>query len=75
MREGLLMVLLGLAVGWAIALEVGRFTARLLFHIGATDFVTYAVVAALIVATAAVACFVPSRRALTADPARVFRGG
>jgi predicted permease len=75
MREGLLMVLLGLAVGWGVAFEIGRFAARLLFHIGATDFATYAVVAALIITTATVACFVPSRRALNADPARVFRGG
>jgi putative ABC transport system permease protein len=75
MREGLVIVALGLAVGWGVALEISRFTTRLLFHVGATDAATYAAVAAVIFGTATVACAVPSRRALRADPARVFRGG
>jgi putative ABC transport system permease protein len=75
MREGLVIVAVGLAVGWGLAIEISRFAAHLLFHIGATDMATYAAVAALIFSTAAIACLVPSRRALRADPARVFRGG
>lgn len=75
MREGLLIVALGLAVGWGVAVEVSKFARQLLFHIAATDVVTYAGVAAVIFSVAAVACMIPSRRALKADPARVFRGG
>jgi predicted permease len=74
MREGLVIVSLGLAIGWGVAVEASKFAAQLLFHVGATDPATYAAVAAVIFGTATVACLVPSRRALRADPARVFRG-
>lgn len=75
MREGLIIVALGLAVGCGVAIGISRFAAQLLFHVGATDVATYAAVAAVIFGTATAACVVPSRRALRADPARVFRGG
>jgi putative ABC transport system permease protein len=75
MREGLLIVTLGLAIGWGVAIEVSKFAARLLFHVGATDLTTYTAVAAVLFGTALIACLVPSRRALRTDPARVFRGG
>ena len=48
---------------------------KLLFHVSATDVATYASVAALVIGTACVACLIPSRRALHADPTQVFRGG
>ena len=75
MREGLFIVAVGLAAGWGVAIEISRFATRLLFHVGATDLATYAAVAAVIFGTATAACVIPSRRALRADPARVFRGG
>jgi putative ABC transport system permease protein len=74
MREGLMIVALGLAVGWGVSVAVRGLVSRLLFHVGATDPATYVMVAAVILGTATVACFIPSRRALRADPARVFRG-
>lgn len=75
MRQGLAIVVIGLVVGLAAALEGGRLVATLLFHIAPTDALTFASVGALILGTAAIACFVPSRRALRADPARVLRTG
>ena len=75
MRDGLVIVAVGLAVGWGIAIEASKFATQLLFHIASTDVATYAAVAAVIFGTATIACLVPSRRALRADPARVFRGG
>ena len=75
MREGLAIVAVGVAAGCAAAIAMRGLVAHLLFHVSVTDAPTYAGVAVAIVVTAAVACFVPSRRALTADPARVFRGG
>lgn len=73
MWQGLAIVLVGLVVGLAAAVEASRLVAKLLFHIAPTDALTYALVAAVILATAAIACFIPSRRALRTDPARVFR--
>ena len=75
MRQGLAIVVIGLAVGLAVALEGSRLVAKLLFHVAPTDVLTYVSVGFVILATATMACFLPSRRALRADPARVFRAG
>jgi predicted permease len=75
MRQGLTIVVLGLVVGLSAAIEASRLVAKLLFHVAPTDALTFAGVAVLILSTSAIACFIPSRRALRADPARVFRAG
>jgi putative ABC transport system permease protein len=75
MRQGLAIVLVGTVIGFGVALAARRLVAGLLFHVEATDVATYAGVTVLILGLAAVACFVPSRRAARADPAQVFRGG
>jgi predicted permease len=74
MRGGLGIVVLGLVFGLTAAYTGSRLIAKMLFHVTATDPITYGAVAAVILAMAAVACFIPSRRALAADPARVLRG-
>jgi putative ABC transport system permease protein len=74
MRSGLGIVVLGLAFGLTAAYAGSRLITKMLFQVRSTDPVTYAAVAAVILGTAAVACFIPSRRALGADPARVLRG-
>jgi predicted permease len=73
MRDGLLIVVVGLAFGLGLSVFGARLVSKLLFHVGAMDIPTYAVVLAVILGTAAAACFVPSRRALRTDPANVFR--
>jgi predicted permease len=75
MRQGLAIVVIGLAVGLGVALEGSRLVTKLLFHVAPTDVLTYACVGFVIMGTAAIACFLPSRRALRTDPARVFRAG
>jgi ABC-type antimicrobial peptide transport system permease subunit len=75
MRQGLTIVVIGLAVGLAAALEGSGLVTKLLFHVAPTDALTYVGVGLVILATATIACFLPSRRALRADPARVFRAG
>jgi ABC-type antimicrobial peptide transport system permease subunit len=74
MRQGLSIVLVGIAIGLVVALESGRLVGKLLFNVTPTDTLTYAGVALLLIATAALACFIPSRTALACDPATVFRG-
>jgi putative ABC transport system permease protein len=75
MRQGLSIVLVGVAIGFVVALEGGRMVGKLLFDVTPTDVPTYVAVALLLLLTAALACFVPSRAALDCDPAAVFRGG
>jgi putative ABC transport system permease protein len=74
-RDGLAIVVLGLVVGLGVAAAASRLITKLLFHVTVTDTWTYLAVAVLILGTAAAACLVPSRRALRADPAQVFRAG
>ena len=45
----------------------------LFFQVDPHDAVTFLSVAALLVGVAAVACYVPARRATTADPAMTLR--
>ncbi|HET7372813.1 MAG TPA: ADOP family duplicated permease, partial [Gemmatimonadaceae bacterium] len=75
MRDGLAIVFVGLAVGLTVSWFASRLVAKLLFHVTTTDVATYASVAALVIGTACIACLIPSRRALHADPTQVFRGG
>jgi putative ABC transport system permease protein len=75
MRQGLTIVVVGLAIGCVLAFEGSRLLGTLLFQVTPTDALSYAGVAFLLLLTAALACFIPSRAALKADPAAVFRGG
>ena len=62
LRHGLVIALAGLAVGVAGAFVLTRLMRSLLFGVGSTDPVTYALVSALVVATAIAACCLPPRR-------------
>jgi MacB-like periplasmic core domain/FtsX-like permease family len=73
-REELRPVLLGVGVGMLSALGLSRPLQGGLFQISARDPFTYAIVAALLVAVALVASYVPARRAGLADPVELLRG-
>jgi predicted permease len=74
MREGLVIIACGLAVGFGASLAMRGMVAHLLIRVETTDALTYAGVAVMLFGTAAAACLVPSWRALKTDPARVLRG-
>jgi len=63
----------GVLLGLAGALATMRVLRSLLFEVSPTDPVTLAAVAALLVATAAVASYAPARRAARVDPAEALR--
>jgi putative ABC transport system permease protein len=71
--QGLTLAALGAAIGLAAALALGRVLSSLLFGVRATDPITLCAVAMLAIATAAVACALPARRATGADPLRSLR--
>jgi putative ABC transport system permease protein len=68
-RQGLTPVVVGLVVGLAGALALSRYLGTLLFDIGAADPTTFAVTASILIAAAAIACLLPSRRAVRTEPA------
>ena len=71
--QGMRMAVIGLAVGVVAALATTRLMSRLLYGVSATDPVTFAVIALLLVGVAFVASWVPARRALAMDPTTSLR--
>jgi predicted permease len=71
--EGLRLAALGVVLGLATALAVTRFVAHMLFGVPPTDPWTLAGAAALLIAIAALACFIPARRAAKVDPMSALR--
>jgi putative ABC transport system permease protein len=72
-REGLRLTGVGVAIGLGGAFGVTRFLKTLLFGVTATDPITYVAVTALLVLVAALACWVPARRATRVDPMAALR--
>jgi predicted permease len=72
-KQGLLLTTIGLSIGLAAALGVNRFIQSLLFGVQPTDPVTLAIVAVSIVFVAAIASWLPARRAARVDPMIALR--
>jgi putative ABC transport system permease protein len=68
MNQGTRLIGVGLFLGVAGALALGRIIQGELFQVTSTDPLTYAAVAALLVAVAMIACIVPARRAVVISP-------
>ncbi len=68
MKEGGRLAALGIALGLAGALALGRLIESLLFSVSVRDPATLAVVPAVLAAVALVACYLPARRAARVDP-------
>jgi putative ABC transport system permease protein len=71
--RGLALGLLGIALGLAEAVPLGRRLAPLLYGVGPTDPFSYALISVLVLDTVFVACYLPARRVLEVDPADVLR--
>lgn len=61
--QGLQLVLIGLAIGLAAALAMGRVLSRFLPLVDATDWVIFGTVSVQLAALALAACYLPARRA------------
>jgi putative ABC transport system permease protein len=73
LRQGLRLVLAGVLVGVPAALALGHALRTLLFGVAPTDAVTLLGASATLVAVAAIACYVPARRATRVDPMTALR--
>jgi putative ABC transport system permease protein len=71
--RGVSLVGIGTALGLAGALGVARLLGGILYGVTSTDWPTYVVVSAGLLAVGALACYVPARRATRLDPAVVLR--
>jgi ABC-type antimicrobial peptide transport system permease subunit len=68
MRESMLLVVVGVAAGLALALYVSRFVATLLYGVPPTDLTAVAVAILVMLGVSAVAGYIPARRASRVDP-------
>jgi len=73
MKSGLLIAIIGVAIGLAGAFALTRLMTSLLFAVEATDKVTFAGVSVGLVVVALLACYIPARRAAKVDPLEALR--
>jgi putative ABC transport system permease protein len=72
-RQGMVLALLGVAIGVAAAFGLARYVATLLFGVTARDPIVFAAVPALLAAVAFAAVWLPARRASRVDPIVALR--
>ncbi len=68
LKQGLALVITGLAIGAITATALTRLLSTQLYNVKSTDPFTFTAVAALLSAVALAACYLPSRRAMQVDP-------
>jgi putative ABC transport system permease protein len=73
LSRGVILTLIGLAIGIAGSLALTRLMASLLYGVGARDPVTMVLVSVLLALVAVTACYVPARRATKIDPLVALR--
>jgi putative ABC transport system permease protein len=72
-RQGVVLVLVGLAAGTIAALGLTRFIGSWLYDISPNDPLTFLLISLVFASTAVVAAYVPARRAARVDPMTALR--
>jgi len=73
LKQGVLLALVGVAVGALAALGLMRLLRSLLFEVQTYDVVTFVVAGVVLFAVALLACYLPARRATKVDPLEALR--
>ena len=73
LRQGAVIVAIGVAAGVAGAAALTRYLAAMLYDLNALDVTTFTVVAAVFAAVAMAAAYLPARRATAIDPLAALR--
>ena len=72
-KEGMWLSIVGVAIGLAIALGLGLVLSKVLYGVPSADVGVLAGASALLLSVAALACYVPARRATRVDPLTALR--
>jgi putative ABC transport system permease protein len=73
LRQSMTLVIIGIVIGFLVALGATRVMATLLYGVGANDVSIYAVVILLLGTAAMLASYIPARRAMKVDPMVALR--
>ena len=73
MRQGLILVGIGLALGLVSAWGATRLLRGFLFGVQPLDPLTFATVLLMLIIVAFTACWLPARRAASVDPMKALR--
>ena len=73
LRETGWLTLFGVSIGLAMAYSVARYVQSMLYGVAAQDITTFAAAAAIMIAVATVAGYLPARRAARVDPLVALR--
>jgi ABC-type antimicrobial peptide transport system permease subunit len=73
LRQGALLTLIAIAVGWPAAWMLAKLAASFLYGVQPHDAFTFAIVPPLLALIALAACWIPARRAASVDPMQALR--
>lgn len=71
--QGLMLTLAGLVVGLVVSFAFTRFLRGMLYGVGTVNWITFALVPAVLLLVAIAACFIPARRAASIEPMQALR--
>jgi putative ABC transport system permease protein len=74
LRQGMLLALIGIGFGLLFSFGATRVVASILYDTSPTDPLSFAGISAMLAGIAALACYLPARRALEVDPLEALRG-
>lgn len=75
LKQGMSLVTTGVLIGFAAALLFGRLVSRMLYGVSASDPISVAGAAVVLLAVALLACYLPARWASRVDPLVALREG
>jgi putative ABC transport system permease protein len=73
LKQGLVLLMIGLVVGIAGALGLTRFLAGFLYEVNTTDPLSFVLAPLIITIVSMLACWIPARRAAKVDPMEALR--